>query len=350
MMRRLVPAVAAVLLTVVPVLATAQQAAADDEPAPKKLFTMDDERITESSSLAKSPNHEDTWWTANDSSDTARVFAVGKDGETKAEVTFSAEPRDVEALGVGTNNRIYVADIGDNLSNQDKVTVYSIPEPETLEDQKVKVRAYEFKYPDGPHNAEALLVNPQTNRLYFVTKELPRGAIYAAPTPDEMSRTEVNDLEKIGTAPAIVTDGTFTPDGKRVLLRTINSLNVFSWPALKQIATRTLPQQIVGESLAMGPADDTVLYGSEGKNSSVYQVPIPVAKKTGPTPTATPKPEGSSGSDGGNSSTKQGHTMRWTLIGAGAFAALMAMFTFPRGRRERADALLETQSRRRSAY
>jgi hypothetical protein len=38
--------------------------------------------------------------------------------------------------------------------------------------------------------------------------------------------------------------------------------------------------------------------------------------------------------------------MRWTLVGAGGFAALMAMFTFPRGRRERADALLERQRRR----
>jgi hypothetical protein len=341
-LRRLTCALAAAAVVVVPVLATAPARA--DDPQPKKLFTIDDSRIDESSDLARSGTHDDIWWTSNDSGDTARIFALDKTGQVQAEVRFDADVRDVEAIGIGTNKRIYVGDIGDNLSNQETVTVYSLPEPEELQDQRVRARAYKFKYPDGPHNAEALLVNPQTNRLYIVTKEAPTGAIYAAPTPDEMSRTDVNDLEKLGTAPGIVTDGTFTPDGRRVLLRSVNSLTVLSWPAMKQLATTSLPfQNLVGESLAMGPDDDSVIFGSEGRNSSVYEVAIPAATKTGPI--ESPKPASNSGS-GGSQTTKQGHTMRWTLIGAGAFAALMAMFTFPRGRRERADAMLERQRSR----
>jgi hypothetical protein len=339
-LRRLACALAAAAVVVAPVLSAVPAQA--EEPKPKRLFTIDDSRIDESSDLARSGTHDDIWWTSNDSGDTARIFALDKTGQVLAEVTFDAQVRDVEAIGIGTNKRIYVGDIGDNLSNRDTITVYSLPEPEELRDQRVTARAYKFKYPDGPHNAEALLVNPQTNRLYVVTKEAPTGAIYEAPTPDEMSRTDVNDLTKLGTAPAIITDGTFTPNGRRVLLRSVNSMTVLSWPAMKQLATAPLPLQVVGESLAMGPDDDSVLFGSEGKNSPVYQLAIPAATKA--QSGESPGPASSSGS-AGSQDTKQSHTMRWTLIGAGAFAVLMAMFTFPRGRRERADAMLERQQR-----
>ncbi len=338
--RRITAGLAAVGAVALPLLATSTAHAEDPKPA--KLFSFDDNRITESSMLARSDAHEGVWWTANDSGDSARIFAVDKTGKTVAEVTYDGPARDVEAMAIGTNKRIYVGDIGDNLSNQKTVTVYSLPEPDELEDQKVKVRPYKFRYPDGPHNAEALLINPQTNRLYIVTKEMPRSAIYAAPTPDEMSRTEVNDLEKIGNAPAIISDGTFTPDGRRLLLRSFDSLTVLSWPALKTTGTAKLPTQIVGESLAMGPDDDSVVFGSEGKNSSVYRLAIPTGAKK-PAPSETPKPTDDAGSTTNTGTTKQGHSMRWTLIAAGGFAALMAAFTFPRGRRERADAALESQ-------
>ena len=338
--RRLACGVVAVVAVALPVLGTAPAYAEDSKPA--KLFSFDDDRITESSMLARSALHDDVWWTANDSGDSARIFAVDKTGETQAEVTFDGPARDVEAMAIGTNKRIYVGDIGDNLSNQKTVTVYSLAEPKELEDQELKARTYRFRYPDGPHNAETLLINPQTNRLYIVTKEMPRSTIYAAPTPDEMSRTEVNDLEKIGTAPAIISDGTFTPDGRRLLLRTFDSLTVMSWPALKTTGTAKLPTQIVGESLAMGPDDDSVVFGSEGRNSAVYRLTIPTAAKK-PAPSETPKPTDDAGSTTNTGTTKQGHSLRWTLIGAGGFAALMAAFTFPRGRRERADALLERQ-------
>ena len=49
--------------------------AADPTPAPKKLFSIRDERIQESSGLAKSQKHQGIYWTVNDSSDVARVFA-----------------------------------------------------------------------------------------------------------------------------------------------------------------------------------------------------------------------------------------------------------------------------------
>ena len=93
-------------------------APAADEPTPKpkptKLFTMQDSRITESSGLAKSVKHPGIWWTTNDSNDVARIFGVNEDGEVVAVLTYSAPVRDVEALAIGKDGRIYIGDIGDN--------------------------------------------------------------------------------------------------------------------------------------------------------------------------------------------------------------------------------------------
>jgi hypothetical protein len=303
-----------------------------DDPEPKKLFSIDDDRVTESSGLAKSLKHDGIWWTVNDSGDSARLFGVNADGEVKAVLSFNAEVRDVEAIGVGTDGNIYVADIGDNEARRAKVVVYSMPEPAELTDQKMRYRAYDFAYPDGAHDAEALLVHPRSHRLYIVTKATKSG-LYAA--PEHASRTKLNTLARVGTVSAKVTDGTFTPDGRRILLRSYFTLTAVNWPAFKAYASVQLPVQPIGESIAMGPTNASVVVGSEGENSAVYQVQIPVGKTT-----ATPTPKPATGQAAG---PKEDHTRRWIMIGAGVFGLVVALVTFPVNRRERYDALVERQ-------
>ena len=105
---------------------------ADPTPAPKKLFTIDDERVDESSGLAKSAKYDGIWWTVNDSGDSARVFGIDKTGEVKAELRLKADVKDVEAIAVDTDGTIYIADIGDNKATRDMIEVYTIPEPAEL--------------------------------------------------------------------------------------------------------------------------------------------------------------------------------------------------------------------------
>ena len=75
-------------------------------------------------------------------------------------------------------NRLFIADIGDNLAQQDSSgSTSSDPQASGL---TVDVRAWDFRYPDGPHDAETLLVN-ENGRLFIVTKRGDGGAVYAAP-------------------------------------------------------------------------------------------------------------------------------------------------------------------------
>jgi len=315
--------------------ATVPALAADPTPTPKKLFTIDDSRIDESSGLAKSVKHPGIWWTTNDSGDSGRIFGVNKFGKVEAVLTFGAPVRDVEALGISKDGRLYIADIGDNRETRDEVYVYSIAEPENLESQAVRFRRYDFQYPDGPHDAETLMVHPENGRLYIVTKEDEKGGLYAA--PEEPSREGVNKLKRVGDMPALVTDGTFMPDALRIVVRGYLSMTAMSWAAPKAYANISLPIS-QGESIAVGPTDSSVVIGSEGRSSAVYQVQVPVRKaaaKPTPTPTAT--------DTDANTPAKGGGTLRYILLGAGVFAVLVALVTFPAGRRERLDAMVENQ-------
>ncbi|MFK4086839.1 hypothetical protein ACI2LF_22210 [Kribbella sp. NPDC020789] len=325
-------------------LATAALPAAAAGPTPvppKKLFTMSDSRLKESSGLAKSHKYDDLYWTVNDSGDTARVFGVDTSGDVKAVLKFKAEVHDVEAVAVDSEGTIYIADIGDNAKSRDMIEIYTIPEPATLESaENVRYHRYDFKYPDGAHDAETLLIQPETDRLFIVTKSTKAGAIYAAPaTP---SREGTNRLTKLAAAPAgAFTDGTFLPDGKRAVLRTYVDVVTVAWGDTPTLVARGPAPITQGESIAVGPADNTVLVGSEGSNSAVYQVQVP-GKKAAATPPAssTAPPKGSTTTDS-NAPAAKNHNLRWIIIGAALFALVVTVLTFPPGRRERLDRMAE---------
>ncbi len=318
--------------------------AADPTPgAPKKLFTISDDRVDESSGLAKSSKYEGIWWTVNDSGDTARVFGVDATGEVKAELRLSAKVRDVEAIAVDREGTIYIADIGDNTASRDQIEVFTIPEPDELADESdVKYHRYDFEYPDGAHDAETLLVEPESNQLYFVTKVKKKaGAIYAA--PETASREGTNKLTKLAPAPAAslgITDGTFMPDGKTIVLRTYLDVATLSWGDTPAVVARANTPVAQGESVAVGPAGNDLLVGSEGSNSAVYQMAAPAKKavaKPPAAPSAKPKPTANEKS----SEPKTNHSLRWILIGAAVMAIIITFVTFPPGRRERLDRMAE---------
>ena len=56
------------------------------------------------------------------------------------------------------DDRLYVADIGDNRADRDFVTVYFFDNAAARR-RTVAYRACDFSYPDGPHDAETLLVD-----------------------------------------------------------------------------------------------------------------------------------------------------------------------------------------------
>ncbi|WP_436760878.1 hypothetical protein [Streptosporangium sp. V21-05] len=255
------------------------------------LFRFKDSRITESSGLAVSPTGKDVYYTHNDSSAGPVFFAVGPDGRTRATFTLrGAASRDWEGMAASTDPRtgrgvLWFADIGDNLEGAwPDISVYRVAEPDTLSDAVLPAVRYRFRYEDGGHNAEGILVHPRTGRLSIVTKQF-AGAVYQA--PKRLRTDRVNVLRKVGSAPIMATDAAYAPDGSSFVIRTYFSATVYRAPG-EQIARVTMPELQQAESITYTRDGKYLLTGSEGSRSPVYRVPLPeeVLGAAAPEPTS----------------------------------------------------------------
>jgi hypothetical protein len=180
---------------------------------------------------------------------------------------------------------LFVGDIGDNLDHWPEVAVYRVTEPARLRDATVAAVRYRLGYADGPRNAEALLVDPRSNRLYVATKDPGGGGLYRAPA--RLRTDQVNLLRRVARVPPVITDGAFLPDGRGLVLRDYQEAYVYAAPG-RRIGALDLPLQYQGESLTVSSDGRSVLVGSEGDDSEVWRVPIPASVLARVTPTTSP--------------------------------------------------------------
>jgi len=282
----------AVLLAAAALFALAVPASAQEVEGAEVVLRLEDPRIVESSGLALSRRHPGVLWTHNDSGDKARLYAVGADGQTRATLTLAGvEARDWEALAAGRDDRgrpaLFVGDIGDNNGVWPEVAVYRVAEPATLRDATVPAVRYRLRYPDGSHDAEALLVDPRSNRLYVATKSLAGGGLYQAPA--RLRTDRVNVLQRVARVPPVITDGAFSPDGRSFVLRDYQGAFVYVAPG-RRVGAFELPLQFQGESITVSADGRSVLAGSEGADSKVWRVPLPASVLARVTPTSRPPP------------------------------------------------------------
>ncbi|SDO70963.1 hypothetical protein SAMN04489867_0381 [Pedococcus dokdonensis] len=288
----LAAAVLAATLLAVGVVGVPSRARAATSATGRVDFRFEDDRIDESSGLALSVRHPHTVWTANDSGDSARVFAVDtRTGRTVGVHRFDAEVRDVEALAITPQGRMLVADIGDNGTSRDVVRIFWFDEPALGSTSGPRAASWELGYPDGPHDAEALAVDPRSGRILVITKDRV-GGIYAL--PKSPSRRGVNRLTRVGAAPSTVTDAVFLPDGSALAVRTYTSLHLLDPDTFAGRGSSLLPLRPQGETLALAPDEDGVLVGSEGKRSRVQQVEVPALPGASGSGTATAPPTSTS--------------------------------------------------------
>lgn len=246
------------------------------DSGPSVAFSLTDPRIKESSGLAASRLHPGVYWTHNDSGDGPYVYAVDSaTGKTVAKVTMRGiHARDVEAISLGPDGDLYVGDIGDNLDGAwSEVWIYRFPEPGQLRDQTVDVTRYTVRYQDGPRNAEALMVHPRTGRVYIASKNEDGGHLYAGPT--RLSSRGVNVFRRIADVPW-VTDGAFSPDGSRLVLRGYFWATDYRWVngRPRKIGSIDVPLQPQGESVTYTTDGRALMFGSEGTDSEVWREPL----------------------------------------------------------------------------
>ncbi len=252
-------------------------------PTPERLCVVDDPRLDELSGMVV---HEGGLWAVSDGGRSVQVHRIDRANcgviDTR---TADVDPYDVEDLAVGPDGALWAADLGDNDRHRDTVAVVVLPE-------RGDARLHRLTYPDGPHDAEALLVDAH-GRPFVITKEVgrPAGLYRTADPPEGEGPTPLLPVGELalpasdtlggpvgGIGSRLVTGAALSADGTVVAVRTYTDAWLFPVSdgdlvaALNQPPVRVpLPDEPQGEAVAFEP-DGALLSGSETRRGVLGEI------------------------------------------------------------------------------
>lgn len=227
-----------ILLLIVVLVACNQTEPSHENQTQHRLFydeevlaQLKDARIEEASGIAESLRYPDHFWIHNDSGDEARLFLVNTQGKTIVTLVLQGiQNRDWEDIATGPGDEpnesyIYVGEIGDNNAQYTYKNIYRLKEPvfDNLNEGQIvvsdAVETITFNYQDGSRDAETVMVDPQTNDIYIVSKREDQVQVYVLEYPQSLSDTLV--LPIIKTLPFTrVTAGDISADGSEIVIKT----------------------------------------------------------------------------------------------------------------------------------
>ncbi|MFF3855383.1 hypothetical protein [Micromonospora sp. NPDC002575] len=294
-------AAAATALALAPGVALAGPGTRPAPPVGRPVCDIRDGRLTEISGLVAT---DDGFVVVNDGADEEsrrQIFFLDARCRVVRAVRYPSRPRDTEDLAVGADGTIWVADIGDNDRARRTVALWRLPPG------AARPVLHRMTYPDGAHDAEALLVDG-AGRPVIVTKQGGSAGLYRPAAPLRADRTvplaRVGQVRLPSTTTRnpysflgrrVVTGGASAPDGRRVVLRTYADAFEFDVADGDLVAALTtgrprsvaLPDEPQGESVSYSPDGRSLLTVSETANQPPGTRPriLRYALTPGPTPT-----------------------------------------------------------------
>ena len=180
---------------------------AADSATPESLLTLSgrlqNSAIDEASGLAASRRDPDILWVINDDGP-AILYAIDTTGATRGKTKVSkASNRDWEDLASFTlqdTPYLLIADIGDNEGRRKDVTLYVVEEPDIDDESKIAWH-FDFRYPDGPTDAEAIAVDAANERILVLSKRDIPAVLYELPLRPITEKTVV--AKRIGVVASL---------------------------------------------------------------------------------------------------------------------------------------------------
>jgi hypothetical protein len=249
--------------------------------------------LTEASGIVAARKTPGVLWTHNDSGDGPYAYAMTTAGVHLAKYQLvGAGAIDWEDIAIGPGpaggeTYLYLGDIGANVPALN-VTAYRVVEPVVVAAPGITalagVDALPMTYPDGPHNAECLLVDPIIGDLFIVTKEATGlSKVFRNPAPHAagvgVTLIEVATLDvSLFSGSLLVTGGDVSASGDLIALRTYSGAFMWArqsgtplWTAFSVAATPVAaaaePQ---GEAIGFAPDGSGYWTVSEGLGSPLY--------------------------------------------------------------------------------
>lgn len=255
---------------------------------PTLLTTLKYDDITESSGVANSPLWPGVYYTHNDSGDKPRFFKF--DGQGKLFGAYALRGaqafdwEDMASARVTGKSYLYFGDIGDNSAKRSAVTVYRVGEPRTSSPLIGTFETYNVTYPDGPHNAETLMVNPLNGDIYIVTKSADEGSrVFKLRRPGGSGSFRLQEIGKLTFPGSILggqlaTGGDISPDGKWIVIRTYFAAYEYAVPkrfddwVTGSPTTIRLASETQGEAISYSRDGKALITTSEGSPCPVSVV------------------------------------------------------------------------------
>ncbi len=198
-----------------------------------------------------------------------RIWYLDQNCHVVTSIGYPTSAYDPEDAAIGRDGTLYVADIGDNGRSRSTIAVWSLPPGHKIP------TITRYAYPDGPHDAEAMLLAADDTPI-FVTKDPITAGIYTPSAPGVLRKVGMFTLTPTDTPSGVgalggfvVTGGANSPDRRKVALRSYNDAYEWDVPDGNVVtAITTTPPRI--SPLPNEPQGEGIAYGLDG--ASFYTV------------------------------------------------------------------------------
>ena len=295
------PSLAAALLLASPLFqcAALPELVDVERPPSHVLGELDISFINEASGLAVSRRFPDRLYHHNDSGGGPYFYVTTFSGAGTRRIEiggYDDEGEDLEDMAVGAcadsqGDCLYFGGIGDNNLRRESLPLLIVEEVETFESRVEALRRIDLRYPDGPHNAEGLGVDPR-GAVYVLTKGFDAGR--RPPVPSRLYRLPAEQVWAPGSEPrmmefvgeidlpalgkqhgdefaTVATAFDISPDGERFLILTRRQAFEFS-ADLREHRLLAIPFLPIQEAAAYLPDGSGFLYTQEAGAAGQAQI------------------------------------------------------------------------------
>ena len=178
-----------------------------DTLTPVVIGKLEDPAIHEASGLARSQRSANVLWTINDNGSDEWVHAISPRGARLGEFDLkkskNTDWEDLASFLLDDKPYLMIADIGDNEAKYESRTLYLVREPQAKKKDEEKVDwKIDFRYPDGPRDAEAAAVDIANQRVLVLSKRDIPPVLYELPLqPDSNDTVTATRLGTITSLP-----------------------------------------------------------------------------------------------------------------------------------------------------
>jgi hypothetical protein len=202
--------------------------------------------VNESSGIIQSRNFKNTYWTHNDSGDSARIFAITKQGnlispkwsKRKYNGLSIVDAHNIDWEDIANDNKgnLYIGAFGNNGNARRDLCIYELSEPNPQEILKTRsLNRYSFSYPDQKvfppkhRNFDAEGFFKVNDSFYIFTKNRTDKKTKAYQLNNPKANNNVLKLLGEFDCKGLVTAADISWDGKYFVLLTYTSIHIFEF-------------------------------------------------------------------------------------------------------------------------